>query len=422
MRRREPQVWRIALLASACIALAGAAAHPQKQQLATGRITIAPWQYLPGSLLQLHVNGFAPPYQFAVLGAGRIAGGFYEVPRLRASSSALLVVGNAAGLAAATVRIGIPPPKNRALLVAASYDDGLVFHDAHTLSVLGVLAIPGAPGDVAIDADGRVAAPDTQGTSLALARLQPWGVVRIGDVAFGDDVAIDGRTRQVFVTDRDWNGSGALTRIDAGGAVTRVATGATAEGLAIDERRQLVYVANTNDGTVAVINARSMRVVRRFYAIGRAFSLVLSPDGTRLYVVSNQSAESLFAAAGSAVAFALRGPRSRLVARSADLTFPLGAALDSSTQTLFVTDEALARIDVLDARSLRPKRPPLQTCATPWKPALDASAHRLYVPCAGANTIDAFDLRTLRRIAGAPFATGGYPLAIAIWRPSERSE
>jgi len=27
-----------------------------------------------------------------------------------------------------------------------------------------------------------------------------------------------------------------------------------------------------------------------------------------------------------------------------------------------------------------------------------------------------FDLVTLHRIAGAPFATGGYPLAVAIWR------
>jgi hypothetical protein len=39
------------------------------------------------------------------------------------------------------------------------------------------------------------------------------------------------------------------------------------------------------------------------------------------------------------------------------------------------------------------------------------------VPCAGADAVDAFDTRTLRRAAHAPFATGGYPLAVAVWHP-----
>lgn len=163
-----------------------------------------------------------------------------------------------------------------------------------------------------------------------------------------------------------------------------------------------------------------MRVLRRFGAVSRVFSLALSPDGTRLYAISNQSAGSFFAAPGSAVVLAIRGPTPRVVERSAPLAFPLGAALDAGTQTLFVTDEALGKIYVLDARTLRPKRAPLSTCATPWKPSLDLDRARLYVPCAGANAIDAFDSRTLRRIRGAPFPTGSYPLAVALWRPNQR--
>ena len=50
------------------------------------------------------------------------------------------------------------------------------------------------------------------------------------------------------------------------------------------------------------------------------------------------------------------------VAHSADLAFPLGAR-SIPTQTLFVTDEGLAEVDVLDARTLRAKSPPLHTCA-----------------------------------------------------------
>lgn len=412
-------VRNVALLLPALFALAGAAARTPSVQLATGRIAVTAWPYLPGSIIPLRVDGFAPPYRAVVLGPGRLAaGGLYEIPHESSAGSALLIAGNGNGLAAATLRIGDPPPADRALLVVASYDDGLVFHDARNFSVLGVLATGGTPSDAVIDPfDGRIAATDTQGSALTLATLSPWRVGQVEGVTQGDEVAIDRSTRAIFVTDRDVNGSGALTRVNPDGSVTRVATGATAEGLAVDERRQTVYVANANDGTVAAVDARSMRVIRRFYAVSRVFSLALSPDGMRLYAVSNQSASSLFAAPGSVLALALRGSTPRAVARSADLPFPLGAALDSATQTLFVTDEGLAEVDVLDARTLRAKRPPLHTCSTPWKPSLDSANERLYVPCAGANAIDAFDARTLHRIRGAPFPTGSYPLAVTTWHP-----
>ena len=163
-----------------------------------------------------------------------------------------------------------------------------------------------------------------------------------------------------------------------------------------------------------------MHVVRRFRAVPRVFSLALSPDGLRLYAVSNQSAGSPFAAPGAVVAIDIRRSRPRVVARSGDLTFPIGEVLDSRTGTLFVTDEELDVVDVLDARTLAAKHAPLSTCRTPWKPTID-SAGRLFVPCARADRIDAFDSRTLRRLAHAPFATGGYPLAVAVWPGSRAS-
>jgi DNA-binding beta-propeller fold protein YncE len=406
------------LLVCAAFVLAGTIGRTPHEPIATGRIVAATWPYLPGSIIPLRVSGFAPPYQAVLLGPGRIlAGGLYEIPRGTAAGSALIVAGNAAGLAQTRFRIAPPPPTDRDLLVVASYDDGIVFHDARNFSVLGVLATGGTPSDAAVDPFGRIAVTDTQGTALTLATLSPWSVAHIEGVVLGDEIAIDRTRDSIFVTDRDWNGSGALTRVTPDGSVTRVATGATAEGLTIDERRQIVYVANANDGTVAAVNAASMRVVRRFNAVSRIFSLALSPDGTRLYGISNQSAGSPFAAPGSAVALTLQGRVPRVVARSANLDFPIGVALDSTTQTLFVTDEGLGVVNVLDARTLRAKHPPLRTCSTPWKPALDPATERLYVPCAGANAVDAFDARTLRRIPRTPFQTGSYPLAVGIWHP-----
>jgi len=393
-------------------------ARTPSAQLATGRIAASSWPYLPGSIIALHVDGFAPPYQAVLLGPGRIlAGGMYEAPQRSLGESAMVVAGNAAGLAATHLRIGVPPPPDRKLLIVASYDEGLVFHDARDFSVLGVLGTGGAPSDAAVGDDGTIAATDTEGSALTVATLAPWSVAHVEGVDLGDEVAIDRSTRAIFVTNRDLNGSGALTRVSTSGDVTHVLTGVTAEGLAIDERRQIVYVANANDGTVTEVDARSMRVLRHFHAVDRIFSLALSSDGTRLFGISNQSAGSFFGAPGAAVAIELRSATPHIVARSSDLAFPLGVVLDSATKSLFVTDESLARIDVLDARTLRAKHSPLRTCATPWKPSLDPTSERLYVPCAGNDAVDAFDTRSLRRVAHAPFSTGSYPLSVAIWQP-----
>ncbi|MBV8343910.1 MAG: YncE family protein [Candidatus Eremiobacteraeota bacterium] len=409
---------RTAALLVAGIALAGSVPRTPCPRIASGKIAATAWPYLPGSSIPLRIDGFGAPYHAAVLGPGSLSpAGVYEIPSRTSPGSALLVAGNVNGLAAANLRIGAPPNAARSFLVVASYDDGLVFHDAGSFSVLGVLATGGTPTDTDVDALGRIAAADTQGSRLTLATLSPWGVARVDGVWLGDEVAIDAATHAVFVTDRDVDGTGALTRVTLDGSVSRVATGATPEGLAVDAARHVVYVANTNEGTVTAVDTRTMRVLRRFAAVPRVFSLALSPGGTLLYAISNQSEGSPFAAPGAAVAIDLRAATPRVVARSPHLAFPLGAALDPATHTLFVTDEQLGKVDVLDASTLHPKHAPIATCNIPWKPLYDEAAARLYVPCAGADAVDVFDTRSLRRAPHAPFPTGGYPLAVAVWHP-----
>ena len=406
--------------AALVLALFGLAAAVQKSvvaQLAVGRIVASKWPYFPGSVIPVRVDGFPAPYRVALVGPGTLLdGGLYEVPSDAQPGVAALIAGNAHGLAERSVRIRMPPPSDRELLVVVSYDEGVVFHDAANFAVIGLLGTGGFPSDAAVDVSGRIAITDTQGSMLTIATLAPWNVAHVSDVPLGDEVAIDTATRAIFVTNRDVNGRGALTRVTEDGKTVQTITGQTAEGLAIDTRRGLVYVANVNDGTIAAVDVRSMRVVRHIPAVARIFSLALSPNGNTLYGISNQSAGSPFAAPGSAVAIALDPHRPRVVARSAHLAFPIGAALDPAGATLYVTDESLDEIDVLDAHTLRARRPPVRTCRTPWMPSLDARSNRLYVPCARADLVDVLDVRTMRRVAGAPFATGGYPLAVTVWR------
>jgi sugar lactone lactonase YvrE len=365
---------------------------------AAGAIAGGTLPYLPGSVLPTGVYGFDAPYRDIVSGPHK--------------DQSTLIAAGPHGLSARTFDVAPAPDPAQPFIAVASYDDGVVLHDAHApFAARAVLGIDGAPCDAAIDPHGRLASAATDGTVATVATLDPWKIEHFENVPFCDELAFDPRSGALFVTNRDMDGAGALTRIDAMGTVTHRVLGLTAEGLAIDPARERVYVANVNDGTISVIDAKSMVELHRFHVIDRVFSLALSRDGSRLYAVSNESIQSPFAAAGSVVA--VNTSDGHIVTRSARLAFPVGIAADTAHERLYVTDEDTNAVYILDARTLQSVHPPLQTCDTPWMPTLDRGL--LWIPCTRSDQVDVFDTATLRRVAGAPFATGGYPLAVAIW-------
>lgn len=401
------------------LATLGSAGRERMPALASARFTLSALPLLPGSVVPVDVDGLTPPYGLDLLGPGRIVAGLYQAPRTRPKgNSAMLVAANASGFAARRIEFTAPPDTSQSFIAVASYDDGIVLHDAKPpFRIRGVFGIGGAAADVALDPAGQLAGATTDGNVAAIASLAPWRVRVYRQVPLADELAFDPSTHALFITNRDVDGLGAITKISAGGAMLHRPLGLTAEGLAIDPARHRVYVANVNDGTISVVDSRTLVERFRFHAVARVFSLALSPDGRRLYAVSNQSSTSPYAAPGRVVAIDLSRTTARVVASSSALTFPVGVALGERGKRVFVTDEHDDAVDVLSAATLHPVRAPLKTCRTPWKPLVDRG--RLYVPCARANAIDVFDLATLRRVPGAPFATGGYPLAVAVWhRPS----
>jgi DNA-binding beta-propeller fold protein YncE len=394
---------RIVLVLLAC--LLAAAPRASTVTRAAGAIGGAKLPYLPGSVLPTRPEGFT---------AGTTT--ILDDPAGREST---VIAAGPHGLAMRRFAFAAPPDPRLPFIAVACYDDGIVLHDASPpFAARDVLGIDGAPGDVAIDANGRLATMSTDNTSATIASLEPWSVRRYGDVPFGDALAFDRATGALFVTNRDIDGKGALTRVAADGTVTHRTLGLTAEGLAVDTARGLVYVANTNDGTVSIVDAASMIERKRFRAVDRVFAFALTPDGRTLYAVSNQSVESPFAAPGSVVAIDVASGAPHVVSRSAPMSFPVGIALDAARNRLYVTDEGADLIYVLDARTLGTLHAPLRTCETPWQPALAGGT--LFVPCAQSDAVDAFDTSSLRRIAGAPFATGGYPLSVAVWQGKSR--
>jgi YVTN family beta-propeller protein len=403
-------------LAAALLVLTlGAAPHRDPAQKAVASLALPNLPILPGSVVPIALDGLTPPYDLDVLGPGRLRAGQYIVPS-SPDDGATIVAAGVRALAMRSVTFAAPPDVRQPFIAVASYDDGIVLHDVTVpFKAHSILGVGGAPSDVAIDPAGSIAAAATNGVTAAIATLEPWHVTTYSGVPYTDEIAFDNATHSLFTSNRDINGAGAVTRIAPDGTIRQRVIGLTAEGIAVDSRRKRVYVANVNDGTISIVDANSLVELRRFNAVPRVFSLALSNDGSRLYAVSNQSLTSPFGAAGSAIAIDVSQEVPKIVARSRSMTFPLGVAVDDAHHRLFVTDEHDDDVYVLNMQNLQPVRAPLPTCRTPWKPTLDGG--RLYVPCARSDNVDVIDAATLKRVPGAPFATGGYPLAVAVWHP-----
>ena len=364
--------------------------------------------FIVGSRIALHADGLHPRQEWSSRGGGALSvrNGAQYLDLIR-PGEAQVIVSDGRAIASRSIQVLPPPRSDEALLMVACFDDGVAIYDASSLRFKGLLATGGSPSDIAQSA-GEAIVTDNDGSALTRIERSPWKVSRIA-IPLTDEVAADARGH-FFATIREWHERGAVARIAARSKVAT--TGITAEGVAVDAPRHILYVANINDGSIVALDSRTLAVRDRIAVGERVYSLALSPDGRRLYATRNGGLSNDY---GEVIALKTR-PRLRVLARSTPLTLPLGVALDSTADRLFVTDEELNRVDVLDPRTLRPSHPPLQTCRTPWKPHYDARSDRLFIPCAQANEVDIFNATTLKRAPGAPLHTAGYPLAVAISR------
>ena len=407
-------MFRKTFLGAACaLLLLGTAPHRHLAYTGSFRIDVPAGAIVGGSRLPLQSVGVQGPVSFTVLGPGRIDGNDYLAPDVERKTSATLIGSARGAVAMRNVEIVPPPKPGQPLIAVATYRNGIALHDPRTFALIGYVPIGGAPGDVAFNARGAFFAPATDGSVLAAVSRSPWEVRGIQGVPLGNEVATDDVNGAVLVTDRDAGGFGALTRIMPDGSVSRVKIGNVAEGLAIDAKRGIAYAGDVDRGTVAVVDIARMRVLRTIPSVRRTFGMALDARADTLFVVSNVS-PSMPEHGGYVAAIDLRGRRPHITRRSARMTFPLGAALDPGGHRVLVTDEARNVVYVLSEKTLRAVHAPLQTCRTPWRPLVFGG--RLYVPCADSNQVDVFDLRSLRRVPGAPFATGGYPLGVAEWK------
>ena len=385
----------------------GAAAHGVRSGTGTFAIANSTGPYVAGDVA-LTTTGTQRPVSYSVIGAGTIENNLYHVPILDRAAHVTIVASTRNAVALAELAISVPPPAREPLIAVASYYGGIALHDLRTYALRGIIAVNGAPGDVAMDAGGAIASPLTDGGAMLAVERAPFTVRRVGNVLFGNEIVGAGNGTW-FISNRDINGRGFVTRV-SDGIATRTDTGVTAEGLALDASTARIYVGNVNSDDIAVVNMKTMTVIDRIPAVPRTFGIAIDGRRHRIFAVSNRSSAMTGGAPGYVASIDVQ--THRLIARSPSMRFPLGAAFDRRTNTLFITDEDRDWVAVLDADTLREKHPPLPACAVPWRPYLDQRRRRLYVPCARANKIAIYDVDRLREV-GAPFTTARYPLGVA---------
>jgi YVTN family beta-propeller protein/VCBS repeat-containing protein len=281
--------------------------------------------------------------------------------------------------------IAISPDGTRAYVVNSL--DG-------TLSVISIvptvtsIEVGADPAGVAVSPDGtRVYVADSDGDSVAVIDTASRTVittVSVGDSPERVAVSADG-TRQ-YVTNFD---SDSVSVIDtatntviatvavglspkhlAVGYVSSFATGAVSvintdtntvrttyilhsglRGVAYDHERQLLFVANSTDGTVVVIDTSSDTLVDGIPVSGGPSELTVAPDG-RVYVSNSDGTVTRFDLQGSGASIDVGGNTGALAAR------PSGRfvyVVDNSSDSVAVIDNlygsVLGKIKVGDAPS-----------------------------------------------------------------------
>lgn len=346
--------------------------------------------------------------RFNVAGPGSVSGNEFALPAVATAQTTTVIAAMENAFATATLRLVPAPAPSQPVIAVATYYGGIALHDARTFKLLGLVATGGAPGDVAFGPGGSIVAPLTGGDTLVTIGRSPWSVSATANVPFGNEV-VTARDGSIYVSNRDVQGKGAVTRVSAGGT-QRIETGVTAEGLALDEAAHRLYVGNVNDDSIAVVDTRTFTLTRRIHAVPRVFGIALDAAHARLFAVSNQNGQMR---KGGGYVAAIDTRTGRQIARSADFPFPLAAAFDASTKRLFVTDEDTGNVYVLDAGTLKMRHAPVRACDVPWRPHFDTARHLLYVPCTRASTLVVIDTRSMRQVPGSPFPTGRYPLGVA---------
>lgn len=183
-------------------------------------------------------------------------------------------------------------------------------------------------------------------------------------------------------------------------------------GLAVDGPRQQLYAVTREDNSLYTFDLKTHQILRTLKLPAEAYGVVLSPDGSRLYI-------SLWG--GHAVAV-VDVDKQQLLPNITVESHPNDLVLTRDGRRLFVANANSNSVSVIDTRAgqvietlntaLFPASP---AGSTPDGLALNADETQLFIANADNNCLAVFDVRELRASKPLGFIpTGWYPTAVRV--------
>ena len=230
------------------------------------------------------------------------------------------------------------------------------------------------------------------------------GSITVGLFPHGIATSPDGRNVYVANTGPDTGpgGSQSLSVIDSGSdkvAATWQNIGLAPHSIATSPDGRTLYVT-CYDG-LSVVDAGSGAVGQRVAGQGRANGVAAHPDGSRIYVVNTwQNTLSVL----DTKAF-------RVLAQVPVAAMPWQVAVSPNGAQVYVTSSSADVVSVLDAANNRiTATVPVHHVPT----GITATADTIWVSTNAASTIDAIDAKTLKVVGSAPLGLSSEPAGIVV--------
>ena len=199
-------------------------------------------------------------------------------------------------------------------------------------------------------------------------------------------VALDAGTRTVYVTN---SGDNTVSVIDGStrAVAATVPVGKKPEGVALDPGTHTVYVANSEDNTVSVIDGPTRTLAATAWAGTYPDGVAVDPGTHTVYVANS----------GNATVSVIDGSTHTVTATVHVGGRPLGVAVDPNTHTVYVTDSHGWTVSVIDGRkntvtaTMAEKPRDIRRVEfggmAPWGLAVDPGSHTVYVTNRGDHSV-----------------------------------
>ena len=194
--------------------------------------------------------------------------------------------------------------------------------------------------------------------------------------------------------------AGAVPAAAAGGytVTATIPVGSRPLGVAVDPATHTVYVTNTWDGTVSVIDEATRAVTATIPVGTYPAGVAVDPAAGTVYVTNGTGVSVIDAATRAVTATIPVG------------TSPAGVAVDPSTHTVYVANEGGGTVSVIDAAT-RAVTATIPVGSYPYGVAVDPATHTAYVTNFGDGTVSVIDEAT--RAVTATIPVGSDPVGVS---------